>query len=164
MKKYLFLPLFLLALTFSTSFAQTSDAEADAIVNLLGIQKKEAMRQLIAVNKKDSVAFWKLYDEYQVLNKKEAKNRIQLYERTAMSYSNMTPAVADSLATKYFVNRNDQEKELQTYYKKIKTSTNAILAFQFYQAEIYMLTQIRAQIMQQIPSYGQLVLAAQQKK
>jgi hypothetical protein len=76
----------------------------------------------------------------------------------------MTPAVADSLASKYFVNRSEQEKMLETYYKKIKTSTNAILAFQFYQAEIYMLTQIRAQIMQQIPSYGQLVMAAQQKK
>jgi hypothetical protein len=164
MKKYLILPLFLLPLAFSASFAQTSDAEADAIVNLLGVQKKEAMHQLIFVTKKDSVAFWKLYDEYQVLNKKEAKSRIQLYEKTALSYANMTPAVADSLASKYFTNRSDQEKMLETYYKKIKTSTNAILAFQFYQAEIYMLTQIRAQIMQQIPSYGQLVMAAQQKK
>ena len=164
MKKYLAFPLLLAVFACTAAFGQTSDAEAEAIVNLLGIQKKEAMRQLIAVSKKDSVAFWKIYDEYQALNKKEAKNRIQLYERTAMAYANMTPAVADSLATKYFANRMDQEKELEVFYKKIKASTNSILAFQFYQAEIYMLTQIRAQIMNQIPAYGELVMAARQKK
>ena len=81
-----------------------------------------------------------------------------------MAYTKMTPATADSLATKYFGNRMDQEKELETYYKKIKSATNSVLAFQFYQAEIYMLTQIRAQIMHQIPSYGQLVMASKQRK
>lgn len=161
-KSYFFCLLFSVAGV--ATYAQTSDAEADAIINLLGVQKKEAIRQLVAVEKKDSAAFWKLYDEYQVLNKKEAKNRIQLYERTAIAYGNMTPKIADSLATKYFANRMDQEKELETYYKKIKTATNSVLAFQFYQAEIYMLTQIRAQIMHQIPSYGQLVMASKQKK
>jgi hypothetical protein len=69
----------------------------------------------------------------------------------------MTPAVADSLANKYFSNRMEQEKTLETYYKKIKAATNAVVAFEFYQAEVYLLTQIRAQIMQQIPTYGQLL-------
>src|SRR6187200_2289037 len=95
--------------------AQTSDAEADAIVNLLGVQKKEAIAQLVYVTGQDSVAFWKLYEEYQVSNKANAKQRIGLYEKTAHSYSNMTATVADSLATQYFNNRFDQEKTLQTY-------------------------------------------------
>ena len=164
MKYKLFVACLLLSISGLTTYAQTSDAEAEAIVNLLGVQKKEAMRQLIAVEKKDSVAFWKLYDEYQTGNKIEARSRIQLYERTAMAYGNMTPGIADSLATRYFANRIDQEKKLELYYKKIKTATNSVLAFQFYQAEIYMLTQIRAQIMHQIPAYGQLVVAAKQKK
>ena len=145
------------------AFAQTSDAETDAIINLLGVQKKEAMTKLVNVASKDSVAFWKIYDEYQQTNKETAKSRIKLYERTAQSYSNMTPAVADSLATKYFVNRSEQEKTLENYYKKIKAATNAVTAFEFYQAEIYMITQIRASIMQQIPTYGQLQNAALKK-
>lgn len=164
MKTKIFLPTILLAIVASYGFAQTSDAEADAIINLLGVQKKEAIRQLIAVSSKDSVVFWKLYDEYQTLNKKEAKTRMRLYERTAMAYTSMTPVVADSLASRYFANRLEQEKNLETYYKKIRSATNAVLAFQFYQAENYLITQIRAQIMQQIPSYGQLVVAARQKK
>jgi hypothetical protein len=136
--------------------AQTSDAEADAIVNLLGVQKKEAIGKLVMVTPKDTAAFWKIYNEYQTLNKANAKERIGLYERTAMAYSNMTPGIADSLSMKYFANRMMQEKTLETYYKKMKTAINAVVAFQFYQAEVYMLTQIRATIMQQIPTYGEL--------
>jgi len=140
----------------SGAHAQTSDAEAEAIVNLLGVQKKEAISKLVPVTGKDSVAFWKIYDEYQQANKATAKNRMNLYEKTGQAYSNMTPTIADSLASRYFTNRAEQEKSLETYYKKIKAATNALTAFEFYQAEVYMLTQIRSSIMQQIPTYGQL--------
>jgi hypothetical protein len=70
----------------------------------------------------------------------------------------MTPALADSLANQYFLNRNDQEMSLEVYYKKIKSATNSVIALEFYQAETYLLTQIRANIMQQIPTYGMLKL------
>ncbi len=136
--------------------AQTSDAEADAIVQLLGVQKREVIGKLVPVHGKDSVAFWKIYDEYHQLNKVTAKVRFKLYERTAFAYNRMNPAIADSLSMKYFENRFDQEKTLEVYYKKIKAATNAVIAFEFYQAEIYILTQVRASIMQQIPTYGQL--------
>ncbi len=135
--------------------AQTSDAEADAVINLLGVQKREIISKLVPVTGKDSVAFWKIYDEYQAENKSTAKSRIHLYEKTANYYLNMTPVIADSLAGRYFVNRMEQEKTLETYYKKIKTAVNAVTAFEFYQAEVYLLTTIRAHIMQQIPTYSQ---------
>ena len=137
--------------------AQKSDAEAEAVANLLGIQKKEAVRRLIHIDAKDSAAFWKVYEQYQADNQKTIKDRIQLYEGTANAYNSLTPPVADSLATKYFFNRKSQEKMLEDYYKKIKSATNAVTAFEFYQAETYLLTQIRAHIMQQIPTYGELM-------
>jgi len=153
----------ILLLVFSAStiisYAQTSDEEAQAIVNLLGVQKKEVIAKLVVIQPKDSAAFWKLYDEYQKQNLQFAKNRIQLYEKTAMSYSNMTPKIADSLSGKYFDNRMSQEKSLQEYYQKIKSATNAVTAFEFYQAEVYILTQVRAYIMQQIPTYSEFVAA-----
>jgi hypothetical protein len=138
-------------------YAQTSDAEADAVINLLGVQKKEAVAKMVQVQGKDSAAFWKIYDEYQQANKTTAKVRMGLYQRTAESYGRMDPKVADSLAVAYFANRADQEKSLETYYKKIKATTNGLIAFEFYQAEVYLLTSIRANIMQQIPTYGQLM-------
>jgi len=137
-------------------FAQSSDAEADAVANLLGVQKREIIGKLVPVSGKDSINFWKIYDEYQQLNKQTAKTRIKLYEGTAVAYQNLTPTIADSLANQYFSNRLDQEKSLEIYYKKIKTAANPVIAFEFYQAEIYLLTQIRAQIMHQIPVYGAL--------
>ena len=140
----------------AATYAQTSDAEADAIAHLLGVQKREVISRLVPVKGKDSVAFWKIYDEYQASNKMTTKARIKLYEKTALSYTNLTPAIADSLANRYFVNRLEQEKSMETYYKKIKVATNAVVAFEFYQAEAYLLTQIRASIMNQIPTYGQL--------
>jgi hypothetical protein len=161
------LSIILLAAFFSgaayTTYGQTSDAEAEAIVNLLGVQKKEAVAKLVYIEPKDSVAFWKVYDEYDKLNRQTAKTRIGLYERTARSYSTMNAAVADSLATQYFANRIDQEKTLEEYYKKMKAATNAVTAFEFYQSEVYILTQLRASIMQQIPTYGELVNAAKNK-
>ena len=144
----------------STGYSQTSDAEAEAIVNLLGVQKREAVSKLVAMADKDSAMFWKIYDEYQQINKKTAKKRLGLYERTAQSYANMQPALADSLAQQYFINRSEQETLAEQYYQKIKKAINPVVAFEFYQAEAYLLTQIRAQIMQQIPTYGQLVNAA----
>jgi hypothetical protein len=144
-------------------YAQTSDAEAEAIVNLLGVQKKEAIAKMVAVAPKDSAAFWKLYDEYQKKNVEVAKSRIRLYEKTAASYGAMTPAVADSLARRYFDNRFAQEISLEEFYTRIKQATNAVTAFEFYQAEVYVLTLVRAQIMQQIPTYGEFKMAAQKK-
>jgi hypothetical protein len=139
-----------------SGFGQTSDAEAEAVANLLGVQKKEIIAKLVPVSGKDSVNFWKLYDEYQQANRQNSKGRIQLYEATALAYPHMTPAIADSLANQYFKNRGDQEKLLETYYRKIKAATNSTIAFEYYQAEIYLLTQIRANIMRQIPTYGSL--------
>src|SRR5690348_3179527 len=94
----------------SSVIAQTSDAEADAMINLLGVQKKEAIGKLVYVASKDSVSFWKVYDDYMNANKGTAKQRMRLYERTAQSYGSMTPQLADSLAKAYFGNRLEQEK------------------------------------------------------
>jgi hypothetical protein len=136
-------------------YAQTSDAEAEAMANLLGVQKKEIIMKLVSVSGKDSITFWKLYDEYLQKNKSLTQQRIQLYEQTARSYNKMTAGAADSLARRYFAIRGDQEKSLEEYYQKIKSATNSVAAFEFYQAETYLLTQVRATIMQQIPTYGE---------
>jgi hypothetical protein len=158
---------FLLAVMFCgagfTTYAQFSPAEADAeseaIITLLGIQKKEAVSKLVHVAKKDSAAFWKIYNEYLTESKANAKTRMGLYEKTAQSYSDMNAKTADSLATAFYKQRSEQETIIKDYYGKIKKAVDPVVAFQFYQAEVYLITQIRAQIMQQIPTYGELLNA-----
>ncbi|HSD07519.1 hypothetical protein [Flavobacterium sp.] len=154
MKKKLLLLLFFVSTI--TAFSQTSDAELEAMVNLLVVQKKEAVGKLMNIPPSDAEVFWKIYDDYQLENKKTTLERLRLYEKTANAYNDLKPELAESLANQYFKNRNEQENSLETYYKKIKKATNATLAFQFYQAEVYLLTLVRAQIMQQIPTYGQV--------
>src|SRR4051812_31229816 len=83
------------------TFAQTSDAEADAMANLLMVQKKEAVSKMVLIPETNADSFWKIYDEYQQKNRAITKARIKLYEKTAYAYSNLTPIVADSLALKY---------------------------------------------------------------
>jgi len=151
-----FIPFVALSMFMSFALsAQTSDAEAEAMAKLLGVQKKEIIMKLVSISGKDSVTFWTLYEEYLQKNQSLTKERIKLYEQTARSYNNMTPGTADSLARRYFANRDQQEKSLEDYYKKIRSATNAVAAFEFYQAETYLLTQVRATIMQQIPTYGE---------
>jgi len=137
------------------AISQVSDAEAEAQANLLGVQKKEIIVKLVQVTGKDSVTFWNIYNDYLQKNNALMKQRIRLYEQTALSYNNMTPGVADSLAARYFANRDQQEKSLEEYYKKIKSAINSVVAFEFYQGETYLLTQVRATIMQQIPTYSE---------
>src|SRR6188474_2896810 len=117
--KTLFAALFFIGAAFVAK-AQTSDAEAEAIINLLGVQKREAIAKLVPVSGKDSVNFWNLYTAYEKENKQIALSRLALYQKTAAAYANMTAPVADSLAVKYFDNRFKQEKSLEDYYKKIK--------------------------------------------
>ncbi|AOW11058.1 hypothetical protein EM308_17065 [Flavobacterium gilvum] len=146
------------------TYSQASDLELDAMVSVLGLEKKEAVSKLVVLPESQAEVFWKIYDEYQLKNKQTAIERIKLYQNTALSYHSLTPELAESLANQYFKNRKDQERTLETYYKKIKNATNATTAFQFYQAEVYLLTLLRAQIMQQIPTYGQLVQMKSQQK
>ncbi|HSD14122.1 MAG TPA: hypothetical protein VLB74_05710 [Flavobacterium sp.] len=41
----------------AASFCQTSDAEMEAMINLLGVQKKEAIAKLVHVTGKDADVF-----------------------------------------------------------------------------------------------------------
>ena len=53
--KFILLVILIQGLTVA-GYAQTSDAEADALLNLLGVQKKEAIRHLVNVSEKDSAS------------------------------------------------------------------------------------------------------------
>jgi hypothetical protein len=154
--------MFLLSLSLFSFSQATSNDEIDAIVTLLGAQKRDLVKELVNITPKDSTAFWKVYTAFEQDMKKFRKERIQNYEKFAKAYSNMDDKTADELAKSLFSNRSGQEKLFEEYYGKMKAATNASLAIQFYQCEIYYLTLARANIMQQLPAYGQVL--KQQKK
>jgi len=152
-----FLVLALIIISFLGHSQATSSDEIAAVATLLGVQKKQAINELVNITKHDSVSFWKVYNAFEEEQSKFRQTRIQLYERLVKSYSSMDNKGADQLAKDFFALRSGQEKLLLQYYEKIKTATNPVLAIQFYQAETYILTLARATIMQQIPTYGQML-------
>jgi hypothetical protein len=160
--KFVLITVFLLSLSLSSFSQGNSNDELDAIVTLLGAQKRDLVKELVNIMPKDSAKFWKVYSAFEQDMKKYRKERIQGYEKFAKAYSNMDDKTADELAKILFTNRSGQEKLFEDYYGKMKAATNASVAIQFYQCEIYYLTLARANIMQQLPAYGQVL--KQQKK
>jgi len=151
------LALLIASLAFTTaSPAATNQDELDAIVTLLGVQKRKVIEELVNIPAEQAANFWKVYAAFEVEQKANRKQRIMNYERFADSYDTMTEEAADQIAAAFFTQRQDQEKLLQKYHGEMKTATNAKLALQFYQAETYLLTLARAHIMEQLPTYGQI--------
>ena len=111
----------------------------------------------MAINPKDSANFWKIYADFEQEQKQLRKSFIQSYKKFADAYEKMDDKTADDLAKSSVANRIAQEKLLEKYYGKIKAATNASLAIQYYQAETYYITLSRANIMQQRPTYGQVL-------
>jgi hypothetical protein len=154
--KILLLSVFISSISF-VSYSQTkTNEEADAMIHELGMKKLDAIAKLVPIDAKDTAAFWRIYNEYQEENKKTAKSRLKLWERTAEAYQSMNATIADSITQAYFKNRTEQEKSLEKYYQKIKDATNAVTGFAFYQAETYLLTLIRVSIMEEVPTYGEV--------
>lgn len=152
-----FLAIIFICLAF-TGYAQiTSNDELDAVVTLLGVQKREAVKELVNIPKKDSANFWKVYVAFEDEQKKFRKQRIQVYDQLVNSYNTMDEKAADKFAKEFFELRAGQEKLLSQYYEKMKTATSSLVAIQFYQAETYILTLARTNLMQQIPTYGQVM-------
>jgi hypothetical protein len=143
--------------TFSSFSQAVSNDELDAVVTLLGVQKRDLVKELVNITAKDSASFWKVYAAFEQDQKKNRKERIQAYEKFASSYDKMDDKTADELSKSFFKNRLEQEKLLEEYYGKMKVATSASLAIQFYQAETYYITLARATIMQQLPTYGQIL-------
>ena len=64
---------------------------------------------------KDSVAFWKLYDEYEDKRKALGKERIDIIQQYADNYDNLTDAKASQLAEATLANDAKYTQLYQTY-------------------------------------------------
>src|SRR6478609_5317037 len=111
--KFVFLTVFLLSLSLSSFSQGNSNDEIDAIVTLLGAQKRDLVKELVNITPKDSVNFWKVYSAFEQDMKKFRKERIQNYEKFAKAYGNMDDKTADELAKSFFETRSAQEKLFQ---------------------------------------------------
>jgi len=149
MKKYLLIA----AAVFMASFAytQSNKEEVDLVQAAFGMDKKSVVADFVkpAVTQKD--AFWKLYDEYETQRKELGKQRIDLLEQYASQYQTMTSEQADAWTKKVIALQQKTDALIATYYEKVKKVTDGVVATQFYQIENFILTAIRAEILDAVP-------------
>jgi hypothetical protein len=149
MKKYILL----IAVLFLASFAysQSNKEEVDLMQAAFGMDKKAAVADFVKPSAAQKDAFWKLYDEYETKRKVLGKQRIALLEQYAGQYQTMTGEQADAWTKKVIDLQKKTDNLIVTYYDKVKLISDGVVATQFYQIENYILTAIRAEILEQVP-------------
>ena len=149
MKKYILLIIASLMATFT--YAQSNKEEVDMIQAAFGMDKKAAVAEFVKPSASQKDAFWKLYDEYETQRKELGKQRIVLLNEYAEKYATMTSDQADAWSKKVMELQKKTDNLITTYYGKIKGISDGIVATQFYQFESYVLSVIRASVLEAIP-------------
>ena len=149
--------LIIAALFISTfGFAQSAQEEVDLIQSLYGMQKKEIVADFVKLEGAQKDAFWKLYDAYELERKVLGQRRINLLATYAEFYSSLNDDATDILIKEMNTIAMKNDKLIATYYGKMKKPAGVKAAAQFVQIESYLLSSIRAAILEEIPFIGEL--------
>jgi len=153
MKKTLLTTLMVLMTCFA--FSQSNKEEVDMVQAVFGKEKKAMAAEFIKLEGAQKDAFWKAYDEYETKRKELGKKRIDLLNRYASSYATLDDASTDQIIKDVMKLQGENDKLISSYYNKIKKGSGTKAAAQFYQFENYILSKIRAEIMENIPLIGE---------
>ena len=153
MKKTLLTTL-MVALAFF-AFSQSNKEEVDLVQSVFGMEKKAMAAEFIKLEGAPKDAFWLAYDEYETKRKELGKKRIGLLEKYVNGYSSMDDAGMDQITKEIISLQGETDKLIVTYYNKIKKGSGVKAAAQFYQFENYILSKIRAEILENIPLIGE---------
>jgi Spy/CpxP family protein refolding chaperone len=149
--------LILLSICLSTAaFAQSNKEDVDFIQSIYGKEKKTIVADFIKLEGAQKDAFWKLYDQYETERKALGKKRVAVLEKYAAGYGTMDDAAISQNIKETAALGVQTDKLIATYHKKIEKAAGAKAAAQFFQIEVYLLSSIRAAILESIPFIGEL--------
>lgn len=155
MKKYI-IPVFVLLGAFVTSVKAQSKDELALLKDYLKVEKKDLVRQYMALSAEEDTKFWPIYDAYTADRGKIAGERISTIEDYAKAYTNLTDEQADGLVKRIMKNDQANQKVMNKYYSKVKKVLGATKAAQWLQLEYYLQTIVRAEIQDAIPFIGEI--------
>lgn len=153
MKNVIILLLFIC--TGSASIAQSND-ELALLREMFGKEKKDIISQFLNLSEADGAKFWPLYDEYSAKRKALGDDRISIIKDYADQYTNITNDQAKKLGDRLFKNESSILNLQEKYYKKMSKAVSPLKATQFMQTELYLQTQLRAVIQDEIPFIGEM--------
>ncbi len=134
-----------------TSTAQTENDYLEMSREVLKIEKKAAIAEVMQLTESESQPFWNLYNEHQAKLYTIQNKRIALIKDFAENYESLSNEKADELTINYFKYQTELLKLKKNYYKKFKKILPAGKAARFFQAENKIQTLIDAQLALEIP-------------
>jgi hypothetical protein len=140
----------------TATFAQTYNEEIDMLQAMYGKQKKEIVAEFINPQGTQADAFWALYDQYEAERKIIGVQRINLIGIYAEYYNNLDDGGTDVLVKEMLKLVKSNDGLIEKYYGKLKKKAGTKAAAQFVQIEHYLLSTIRAGILEEIPFIGEL--------
>jgi len=140
----------------SLCFASSMNAQSDNDYleisrDVLKIEKKAAITNVMNLSEAESQPFWNLYNEYQGKLYIVHNKRIEGIKDFAKNYENVSDEKANELYLNYMGYQSDLLKLKKGYYKKFKKILPAGKAVRFFQAENKIETLIDAQLAIDIP-------------
>lgn len=140
----------LLILTFPT-FAQDDVTYMQLMREVLQLEKKAVIEEVMQLTSEESTAFWPLYEEFTQQKQKVADKRIQTILDYADAYENMTNEKAEELWKSATKTRKEMNKLEEKYFKKFKKILPAGKAVLYFQAESKINALIDASLASEIP-------------
>jgi len=133
------------------SNAQSDNDYLELTRDVIKVEKKAAITEVMQLTEAESVPFWTLYNEYQGKLYLVQNKRIAIIKDYADNYESLTDEKADELWIASMAYAQEILKLEKTYYKKFKKILPAGKAARFFQAENKMETMINAQLSLEIP-------------
>ena len=133
------------------SYAQTETDYLEISRDVLKIEKKAAIADIMKLTDDKSVKFWELYNEYESKNYTIQNKRIAIIIDFADNYENLSPKKADELLLKAFDFQAEVLKLNKTYYKKFKKIIPVGEAAKLFQALSKIDNLVNAQLALEIP-------------
>ena len=131
------------------------DLNIRAYIELLRSDLRSSKAQIVGrvmqLDADQSAKFWPIYKVYEADLSKIGDQIVSLLKQYTDNYDNMTPQVADELATKLLDIERQRIELKSNYYGKIKAALDAITAARFLQVENQLEKLIDLQIASELP-------------
>ncbi len=117
--------------------AQLNQQEITIMQTLFGMDKRAMAVQAMKLSAPDSIAFWPLFDKYEMQRSELSKRRIDLAQGFAQRFPNMSHAEIDAMIDAMDDAEDDLRDLIMDYYDEIKERSSAQTAAMFYEFETY---------------------------
>jgi hypothetical protein len=144
------LAVFILFASFISN-AQTENDYLELTREVIKVEKKAAIAEVMELTENESVPFWNLYNEYQGKLYLIQNKRIAIIKDYAEHYDTLTDEKADELWTSTIAYSQELLKLKKSYYNKFKKILPAGKAALFFQTENKIETMINASLSIEIP-------------